>query len=165
MDLLLNSINRLNEWIGKTVSWLTFALVLLIGIDVLMRYLFKNSQVWVGELEWHLFSLIFLLGAGYALKHDKHVRVDLFYEKFSPKTKAWINLVGSVLFLLPWCVFVVYASTKFAWFSWLINETSDQPNGLPMRFLIKSAISLGFVFLFLQGIAVVLESIKTIRKR
>ena len=165
MDSIINGINQFNEWVGKAVSWLTLLLVLLIGIDVLMRYLFKNSQVWVGELEWHIFSLIFLLGAGYALKHDRHVRVDLFYDRYSSKTKAWVNLIGTLLFLLPWCVFVVYAAGQFTWFSWLISETSDQPSGLPARYLIKSAMSLGFFFLLLQGIAVVLESVKILRAK
>jgi len=162
LNRLITAIDGLNEWVGRTVSWLTLGLVLLIGVDVLMRYLFKSSQVWVGELEWHLFSLIFILGAGYAFKHDRHVRVDLFYDRFSSKTKAWINLLGTLFFLIPWCVFVMYASSQFAWFSFLIGEGSDQPNGLPARYLIKGAIVLGFFLLLLQGIAFLLRQVQTI---
>jgi len=128
-----------------------------------MRYLFNNSEAWRTELEWHLFALIFLLGAGYALKHDKHVRVDLFYANFSEKQKAVVNFIGTLLFLLPWCAIIVYASYNYAHNSWIMNEGSPD-NGLPARYLIKFAITLGFGLLFLQAIAVLIDSLSTIFK-
>ena len=91
----------LNERVGTAVSWLTTVLVIVVCYDVFTRYLLKNSLVAVQELQWHLFALIFLIGAAYSLKHDKHVRVDVFYSRFSPRAQAWVNLVGRLLFLLP----------------------------------------------------------------
>ena len=146
-------ISKLNEWVGRAVSWLTFVLVLLVVVDVTLRYLFNSTAVWIGELEWHLFALIFLLGAGYALRHDRHVRVDLFYEKFSPRDKALVNLVGHVVLLLPWCALLFYVSFKYAFDSFQMREGSPDPGGLPFRFLIKGAIPLGFLLLLLQGLA------------
>jgi TRAP-type mannitol/chloroaromatic compound transport system permease small subunit len=138
--------------------------MLLICFNVAQRYLFNHSEAWRTELEWHLFALIFLLGAGYALKHDKHVRVDLFYAKFSAKKKALVNLIGTLLFLLPWCVIVILASYKYAHNAWLINEGSPD-NGLPARYIIKFAITLGFVFLLLQAISLVISSLKTLMNK
>jgi hypothetical protein len=88
MNRMINFFSQVNEWIGKAVSWLTLGLVVLTCGDVLFRYSFSKTQAWVMELEWHLFALIFLFGAGYALKHDRHVRVDLFYSRFSEKKQS-----------------------------------------------------------------------------
>ena len=111
------------------------------------------------ELEWHVFAAIFLLGAGYAFKHDRHVRVDLFYSKFSKRDKAWTNLVGGIVFLIPWCVLVIIVSYSYAKGSFLIMEESPNPDGLPFRFIIKFAVTFGIGLLLLQGIANVSESL------
>ena len=103
--------------------------------------------------------MIFLLGAGYAFQHDKHVRVDVFYSEGKPKTKAWVNLIGGILFLLPWCVVVLQVAYRYAQNSFLINESSSQPGGLPALYLLKSAIFIGFTFLLLQAIASVIRSL------
>lgn len=150
-------LSQINEKVGQATSWLTTTLMLLICFNVAMRYLFNNSEAWRTELEWHLFALIFLLGAGYALKHDKHVRVDLFYANFTEQQKAIVNFIGTLLFLLPWCAIIIYASYNYAHNSWLMNEGSPD-NGLPARYLIKFAITLGFSLLFLQAIAVLINS-------
>ena len=82
-------IDFLNEWVGRGVSWVTLGLVLVVFVDVVMRYLFNTSFVFTQELEWHLFGVMFLLGAGYTLLQDGHVRVDVLYQRFSPRTRAW----------------------------------------------------------------------------
>lgn len=156
--------NQINETVGRAVSWLTAVLVVLVCVDVAARYFFSASQIWMMELEWHLFSLIFLLGAGFALKHDRHVRVDLFYANFSAKDKAWTDLVGSVIFLIPWCILIIYFSFHYAYSSFLDGEGSPDPGGLPARYLIKFAIVIGIGLLLLQAIGKVAESILTIRK-
>ena len=115
------------------------------------------------ELEWHLFSLIFLLSAGYTLKYNKHVRVDLFYENMSDREKAVINLTGGLLFLLPWCILIIWTSFGYAQSAWLIKESSPDPGGLPGRYVIKFAISIGFTLLALQGISMILKNIKILR--
>lgn len=166
MKNLLQSIYHfltwLNEKIGQGVSWLTTALVLLFCYDVVMRYLFSSTAVWITELEWHLFSLIFLLGAAYAYRHDKHVRVDVFYNRFSDKGKAIINLLGILIFLIPWCLVIIKGSQNYAYYSWTLMEGSPNPGGLPYRFLIKFSITFGFILLFLQAVAELCKSILTI---
>lgn len=157
-----NSIGFLNEVVGRLASYFTFTLVLLVCFDVTVRYLFNDTQAWIMELEWHLFALIFLLGAGYTLKHDHHVRVDLFYTKFSKKDKALVNLIGAVLFLIPWCLLIIIYGWQYAETSYIIAEGSPDPGGLPARYVIKFAIVVGIGFLLLQGIASVCNSIRTI---
>ena len=124
-----------------------------------IRYFFNASQPWIVELEWHLFSLIFLLGAGFAFKHDRHVRVDLFYANFSEKDKAWTDLVGSVVFLIPWCILMMYFSFQYAYSSYVDGEGSPDPGGLPARYLIKFSIVVGIGLLLLQAIGKVAEVI------
>lgn len=152
------AINELNEWIGNATSWLTGVLVLVVCFDVIARKIFNFSKIWIMDVEWHLFSLIFLLSAGFALKHNKHVRVDLFYEKFSIKEKAAINFWGTLLFLIPWCFLVIYFSFDYAMESLSMNEGSPEPGGLPMRFIIKFCITLGVGLLLLQALAGLIES-------
>ena len=153
------NIHRLNEWAGQKTAWLTAVLVVLVFLDVLAQKIFHYSAAWVSEIEWHLFSLIFLFGAGYALRHGKHVRVDLFYEKFSKKEKALVNFWGTVLFLLPWCMTVIWFASKYALESWADGEGSPQPNGLPIWYPIKFAIVIGILLLTLQGIAMLIDSL------
>ena len=150
---------RLSESVGLGVSWLTGLLVLVVCYDVFTRYLMQNSMVAVQEMEWHLFALVFLLGSAYSLKHDRHVRVDVFYSRFSPKRKALVNLGGSVLFLIPFCLVGIWGSQAFVISSFMIGETSPDPGGLPARFILKAAIPVGFLLVLLQGIAMSFKSL------
>ena len=158
------AIHQLNEQIGRGVSWLNGVLVLLVCADVVSRFLFQETAAWVMELEWHLFALVFLLGSGYALRHNRHVRVDLFYNRFAPRDRALADIIGGAVLLIPWCILIIYFSSSYAWSSFLIREGSPDPGGLPARYLIKFAIPLGFFLLLLQGVASVLEAWKTCRK-
>ncbi len=155
-------INRFSEQIGRGVAWLCVALILLICYDVMMRASTDQTSTWIIELEWHLFSLIFLFGGAYALKHDRHVRVDLFYANFSKRHQAWVNFAGTLCFLIPWCLVLIYFSYQFAFTSYEIGEGSPNPNGLPARYLIKFSICLGTIFLFLQAISMLLTALLTI---
>jgi TRAP-type mannitol/chloroaromatic compound transport system permease small subunit len=152
----------LSEVVGKGVSWLAALLVVVVCYDVLTRYVLSSSSVAVQELQWHMFSLLFLLSAAYTLKHDKHVRVDVLYSRFSARAKAWVDLAGSVLFLIPFCLLVIWSSRKFVWSSYTIGETSPDPGGLPARWLLKSSIPLSFALLLIQGIAMAGRSWLTI---
>ncbi len=151
--------DRLIEWVGNKISWLTALLVLIICYDVVMRYLFNSSAVAIYELEWHVFALIFLLGAAFALKHDRHVRVDVFYSNFPKRVKAWVNLVGTVLLLGPFCWILIIEGSDFTANSFGLFESSPDPGGLPARFVIKAAIPVGFSLLFIQAISLVFKSI------
>jgi len=160
---MISWIDKLNGWVGRSVSWLNTILVLIVCIDVLLRRYLNLTQVWVGELEWHLFALIFLFGAGFTLLKNKHVRVDLFYENFPEREKAWVNLVGNFVFLIPWCILLIYYSIYFGYDAWLLKETSPDPGGLPARYLIKFAIPLGLFLLALQGLSEGLKALNVLQ--
>lgn len=157
---LARLIDQLNEGCGRLTAWLILLLVFVISYDVVMRYLFQSGSVALQELEWHLFALIFLLGAAYTLKHDDHVRVDVLYRSrlFSPRQRAWIDLLGSLFFLLPFCLFIINASIPFVTNSFAMAEGSPDAGGLPYRFLLKAAIPFGFFLLMLQGVALMIRS-------
>ncbi|MDX2446887.1 MAG: TRAP transporter small permease subunit [Desulfobacterales bacterium] len=152
-------IDVLNEWVGRGVAWVTLCLVLVIFVDVVMRYMFRTSFVFTQELEWHLFAFIFLIGAGYTLLHDGHVRVDIIYQRLSPNAKAWVNLTGVLLFLFPGCIMVIVTSVKFVYTSWSIMEGSPDPGGIPFRFIVKGTIPAGFCLLLLQGTSLGIHSL------
>ena len=165
MNLLIQTskgIDKLNTLVGKGVSWATFLVVIVVFIDVVMRYAFRTSFVFTQELEWHLFAFIFLMGAGYTLLQDGHVRVDIFYQQFKPITRAWINLTGIFIFLIPGCYMVIATSIPFMYNSYSILEGSPDPGGIPCRFIIKSAIPIGFTLILLQGISLAIKSLMTI---
>lgn len=164
MKQAISILDRINQWAGLAVGWFSTALVILICVDVGMRYLFDFTLIWIIELEIYLFAFLFLLSAGYALQKDKHVRVDVFYTRLSDKKKAWIDLIGAVFFLLPWCAVIIWVSYNYAFMSYLIRESSAQPGGLPALYLLKFSIALGFILLFLQGLNSILKSIQTIRE-
>jgi TRAP-type mannitol/chloroaromatic compound transport system permease small subunit len=151
-------IDRLNEWVGSGVAWVTLGLVLVVFVDVVMRYLLNKSFVFTQELEWHLFGFIFLIGAGYTLLHDGHVRVDIIYQRLGIKGRAWTNLLGVILFLIPGCIMVISTSWQFAANSFSMMEGSPDPGGIPFRFIIKGCIPVGFTLLLLQGFSLGLHS-------
>ncbi|MCU0559826.1 MAG: TRAP transporter small permease subunit [Desulfobacterales bacterium] len=152
-------IDTLNERVGRGTGWAALGLVLVVFADVVMRYLFNTSFVFVQELEWQLFAFIFLIGAGYTLLYDGHVRVDIIYQRYGPKGKAWTNLLGVALFLIPGCLLIISTSWHFAFRSWVMGEGSPDPGGIPYRFIVKSFIPVGFSLLLLQGISLGLHSL------
>ena len=156
-----------SEISGRGLSWLVPALVLLVAYDVIMRYFFQSGSIAIQEMEWHLFSLIFLLGAAYTLKHDDHVRLDLVYRSrfMSDYRRAWINLVCSLLFLVPFCILIIKSSWPFVSQAYQFAEGSPDPGGLPYRWVLKAAIPLGFFLLIIQGIGESLKSLSFILDR
>lgn len=153
IEKICGGIDWLNEWIGHGVAWVTTGLVAVIFIDVVMRYLFNTSYVFTQELEWHLFAFVFLIGSGYTLLHDGHVRVDIIYQRVGPKARAWINLIGVFCFMLPGCIMVILTSWKFTFNAWRVLEGSPDPGGIPYRFVVKGFITVGFILLALQGLS------------
>ncbi|MDY7008061.1 MAG: TRAP transporter small permease subunit [Cyanobacteriota bacterium] len=158
---LSRMIDRLNELIGRLTYWLVL-LMILVGVwNVIGRYLGRSvgqnltSNAFI-EVQWYIFDLVFLLGGAYCVKHNQHVRVDIFYNRWSPKRKALANLIGTILFLIPFSLIVIFVSWGAVLNSWAILETSPDPGGLP-RYPIKTMIIVSFVLLFLQGIS---EAIK-----
>ena len=158
---------RFSEVCGRALAWLVLALVLLVAYDVMMRYFFLSGSIAIQELEWHLFSLIFLLGAAYTLKHDDHVRLDLVYRSrfMSDYRRAWVNLVCSLLFLVPFCILIIKSSWPFVSQAYQFAEGSPDPGGLPYRWVLKAAMPLGFFLLIIQGIGESLKSLSFILDR
>lgn len=158
----IDAIDKLNGFTGMFAGFLTILLVVLVTVDVVNRYFLDISSVAVQELEWHLFAAAFLIGAAYTLREDSHVRVDLFYSKFKPKTQAWINLIGFLLFFLPFCMIIIISSKDFVIMSFNIAEKSPDPGGLPARYILKSVLPLSFLLLIFQGTSLFLKSLLTI---
>jgi len=158
-------INRINGFLGKTVSWLTLLMVLVMCISVVQRYLFQSNHIWQQELILFMHAVVFLTVAGCTLRDDGHVRVDMLYEHVSAGKKAWINLIGTVIFLFPVCGAVIYFSYSFISNSWEILERSREYDGLPVVFLLKTFIWVFAATLILQGISVIIRSISELKSQ
>lgn len=160
-------IDVVNERIGRLISWLVLIMVLLGVYNAVTRKLSQtigvdlSSNTYI-EAQWYMFSLVFLWGAGYALKHQAHVRVDILYSRVSERVKAWIDIIGTCLFLLPLSILIVWVSYSYAADSWAILEGSPDPGGLP-RYLIKSAIPAAFILLIFQGLSELVKQIAFLR--
>jgi len=153
LSYYIRFIDRVSEIVGHLISWFTTLLVLVVCYDVFTRYILKITDVAIQELEWHIFAIIFLIGSAYTLRHDGHVRVDVIYGRLNRRQKAWIDLLGGIVFLIPSCLLIIYTSADFVMNSFLIGETSPDPGGLPARYILKSCIPLAFCLLLLQGIS------------
>ena len=152
-------VDRLSERMGRGLSWITVLLVLLVAADVLLRYAFSASPIWLRELQWQVFALLFLGAGAYTFRHDKHVRVDLFYGRFSPRDRARVNGIGTLLFLLPWTAVIAWFGYDAVLNAWRVGEGSPNPGGLPAWYLVKSTIVLGMALLFIQGLAEIVRTL------
>ncbi len=164
---LSKTIDAFTQGVGTLAYWL-IPIVVLVGVwNVGGRYIGRaigqnlSSNVLI-ELQWYLFSIIFLLGASFTLKHNGHVRVDVMYARWSPKTKAWVNLLGALLFLIPFGILLLYFSWSAVLFSWSIQEMSPDPGGLP-RYPIKTFILISVALLIIQGISEIIKNLAIIR--
>ena len=143
---------------GKVASWLTLSIVLLIVINVILRYSMSLGSVWAQELEWHLLAAMILFGISFSLLRGDNVRVDLFYANYTPQKKYIVDLVSAILTIII-AVFFVKLSINYVGQSFSIGEKSPDPGGIPMRWLVKSLIPIGFSLLALQGFAEMLRVI------
>lgn len=148
-----------SEWTGRLIAWLTLLMVLITFIVVVMRYVFEQGNIALQESVIYMHSFVFLLGAAYTLKHDGHVRVDIFYRPLGEKGKAWINLFGTLCLLLPVCVFLFWISWEYVATSWALQEGSQEAGGLPYRYVLKSALLAMPALMILQGIGELLRSL------
>lgn len=164
LDRLVQLIEWANERIGRIAGWLLFILVLLVTGDVVSRYLFNTGWVAIQETEWWLFSVVFLMGAGYTYLHGGHVRVDIIYSRLSNKWKNYVDLGCAFIFLFPLCLLVIVTSWKFVAASWEVGEYSPDPGGLHFYYVLKAFIPLGFLLLALQGMAEVYKIIKRLKE-
>jgi len=157
-------LDNISKNFGDFSGWMAFILVILVGLNVFFRYVFNINFNALAELEWHLFTLIFLLCGASNILSNKHVRVDVFYHKFSEKTKHIIDLVGHLIFLVPWCILGIFTCYNYASNSFYINESSSNPGGLPFVYILKFVVVLSFLLLLLQSISEVIKSVKFIKE-
>jgi TRAP-type mannitol/chloroaromatic compound transport system permease small subunit len=163
LQSLADNIDRFNALIGRTIAWLTLGMVIVTFLVVLLRYAFSIGWISMQESVTYMHALVFMLGAAYALQKDKHVRVDIFYQRLSPRTRAWINLLGSLLLLIPFCLFIAWSSLDYVASSWSLLEGSREAGGLPGVFLLKTCIPAMAVLMLLQGVSAILHSIVLLR--
>ncbi len=162
MSILLRAeavIKRFSIGIGYLSAVLLLLLVANVFYDVVMRYALHDVSIGMQELEWHLFSMIFLFGVAYALQADGHVRVDVLYEKAGPKGQAIIDILGTLVFLWPFCFLVAGYGIGFAHDAYEINEMSGDPGGLPHRWVIKGMISLSFICVLISSLGFLLHAV------
>jgi TRAP-type mannitol/chloroaromatic compound transport system permease small subunit len=155
-------LDHLAELTGRIVSWLTLAMVLVTFTVVVLRYAFGIGSIALQESATYLHAAVFMLGAAYTLKHDAHVRVDIIYQRWSPRTRAWVDLSGTLLLLAPVCLYILMASLGYVSASWSILEGSREAGGLDGVYLLKTAIPLMAVLLLLQGCAQAIHSLLVI---
>ena len=157
MKHLIKPIETLIRWTGGFSAAVLGALVLLVVFDATRRYLFHEGSVALQELEWQLFDVVIMLGIAYTMHRGSHVRVDIFYERFSDKTKHVIQLITMLFFVLPVSALILYVSYDFVLMSFMQNEASSDPGGLPHRYIVKALIPLAFAFLILQALREVIN--------
>ena len=165
MGVFFERVQRTSVLLGRLVSQLYPLMILLIFAVVILRYFFDAGWIWLQEAILWIHALIFLLVAPYALEEDAHVRVDVFYRQWSKKTQALINLLGALLFLCPFSLFLFYSSLDYIFSSWIINEASRDAGGMPYPFisLLKSTIPLTALLLFLQGLSMSYLSVSKLK--
>ena len=134
------ALEALNDWVGRAVAWLTLGMVLVTFVVVLLRYAFDLGWIAMQESVTYMHGLVFMLGAAYTLRHNGHVRVDIFYRKFGVRGRRWVDLLGTLLLLIPTCLFIAWMSWHYVSVSWEVHEGSREAGGLPGVFLLKTLL-------------------------
>ena len=160
-------LDKMSVVVGRLTAWLTLFMVLVTFVVVVMRYVFDAGAVWLQESVIWMHAFVFMVGAAFTLQQDEHVRVDIFYRKLSGKGRAWVDLLGVLLFLLPVCVFLAWKSWDFVAISWQLREASREPGGMPYPFvpLLKSVLLIAPLLLSLQGLSMLRQAILAVRGR
>ena len=153
------AIDKLNLYVGRTVAWLALLMILVQFVVVVLRYVFGISYLFMQESIIYMHGIMFMVGAGFTLLNDGHVRVDIFYSTASDRTKALVNLLGALIFLLPFCIVVWWVSYPYVSNAWAVLESSPETSGIPGVYLLKSVILVFSVLVALQGISLAIRSI------
>jgi len=165
LNRVLSQAETFIDWSGRTVSWLSLLLVLVTFIVVVLRYVFDSGSIALQETTTYFHATIFLVGMAYTLQQDAHVRVDIFYSRFSKQGQAWVDLCGALFLLLPFMLFISWISWDYILDSWAVMEGSREAGGLPGVFLLKSLILVMTTLLSLQALTQVARNIETILKQ
>ncbi len=164
MSIAMQGIEALIDVIGRATLWVALAMISLVAVNVLLRYSFSLGSVWSQELEWHLLAALILLGMSYALQRGDNVRVDLFYANYSPRTKFIVDVISAVLTILVALLFFKL-SLAYVGQSYATGEISNDPGGIPYRWIVKSLIPIGYALLTLQACAELMRRIHTWKTR
>jgi TRAP-type mannitol/chloroaromatic compound transport system permease small subunit len=165
LSRVADSLRFVNRCIGRTVAWLTFVMVIITSIVVVDRYWFSAGSIRLQESISFMHAAVFMLAAAYTLAANDHVRVDIFYSRMNPRQRALVDLMGTIILLLPFCIFLIWTSWDYVATSWAINESSRETGGLPFPFpaVLKSFIPIAALLLIMQGLAMILEAIQILR--
>ena len=160
-----NRLDRFSTAVGQAAAWLTLFMVIITFVVVVMRYVFDAGLIWVQESVVWMHAMVFMLGSAYTLRAEEHVRVDVFYRTMGEQRRAWVDLVGVLFFLMPVCLFLAWKSFDFVTQSWSIREASRESGGLPYPFIpiLKSVLLLMPLTVALQGVSLLLNSLRTLR--
>tara|TARA_R110002073_G_scaffold185518_2_gene344072 strand:- start:298 stop:804 length:507 start_codon:yes stop_codon:yes gene_type:complete len=165
MEKLSLFIDRLSHQLGQTFSWLTLSMVIVMAVIVVLRYVFQIGSIALQESVIYINALIFTFGVAYTLKEQGHVRVDIFYSRLSERRRAWVDVLGTLIFLIPSAVFIIWISWDYVSVSWRIREGSAESSGLPFVFVLKSAILVLPALLLLQGVSELIKAVSILRRR
>lgn len=165
MQKLITLIDSLNDRLGRSFAWLTLLMVLVMGLIVVLRYVFAIGSIALQESVMYLNALVFTFGAAYTLKQQGHVRVDVFYNRCSKRIQAMIDLVGSVMLLAVSCGFILWASWDYVAVSWRIREGSAESSGLPVVFLLKTCLLVLPVLVLLQGVSQAFKALSLLGRK
>ncbi|MFW5825727.1 MAG: TRAP transporter small permease subunit [Marinobacter sp.] len=164
LRLIDNGLGRIAYMCGWIASVAFLLLTLNVFYDVIARYVFRDVSIGLQEMEWHLYSVVFLLGIPFALRTDGHVRVDVLYARWSETFKAWVNLVGAITLVIPLALFIAWLGIDFAVESYRLGEGSGDPGGLPFRWIIKGVIPLSAFFTAIAGLNMVTYAIRVLKR-
>ena len=162
LSSIITPLEAANEYVGKAISWLSIAVVVVTFAVVVLRYGFDIGWIWMQESVAYMYAWLFMLGAGYTLKHEGHVRVDIFYRQFNAKQQAWVNLLGCLFLLFPMFIFIAWISFDYVIASWRISESSREAGGLAFVYILKASLLVMPLLIILQGTAMILTSLQTL---
>ncbi len=162
-EKLAGGIDAFTDLVGRATSWLALGIALVMGANVLMRYMFSIGFIWAQELEWHIFVPICLFGMSYALLHKEHVRVDVLFQYFSERNKHRVDILAAFI-SMAFCIIVIRLSIPYVYQSWSIGEGTANPGGIEYRYIVKSLIPIGFAIMFLQSLSEAIKSYLAMRR-
>ena len=165
MQSAIDKLEQISEVSGRLIAWFTLLIVLITFMVVVLRYVFDFGSIALQESISYLHAFVFMLGAAYTLKHDSHVRVDIFYRKMSRIKKAWVDLLGTLLLLFPVCLFILFSSWDYVFTSWSQFEESGEAGGLAFVYILKTTLLIMPLLLMLQGTALALKSLLLIQHK